>query len=467
MNLKQYLIAFLLMYGGMIYAGPVTTIRGSIQGASGYEVRLLTWADQVTYIEKKLATSPIDAMGNFNLITDLKSTTYAFFAIGNLRADILLEPGAAYEIHFEDYPSLSILETRNLLLQKESLAYTFLKQEDDKINDLSAGVEQMYNSFLSKHYMDIYLKRTSVTEAFLDSFFLKFGTVKHPWIQKMVDYKTAILKMSAYKITPEMAYNLWISDRDFEYHHPDYMDFFHQVFDHYLTTSLKNYTYDELIHTINNQGSYRALSELVGRDTLLRDELIREMVILKCLGELYHNRYFHQDQVLKILSFIGATSKFPEHRIIASNTIFQLTRFNPGKMAPDFSLPDEQGIPHSISHYKGKYLYLMFYTSNCVPCLAELTYLASIYQELAPDLDVLAVGLDPNPDKLWKTVEQQKFPWKTVHFNQDFELLDRYMIRNYPFFILIAPDGSFDTYGARQPSSQFQPWFEEVVLKQK
>lgn len=460
-------ISVLLILTLTVSGKAFTTIKGNIRNANGYQIRLLTWSDQVSYMEKKLASAIIDTSGNFNLITELRTTTFAFLYIGHIRADILLEPGKAYILQFDDYPPVSYLETRNLLLQKETIGYTILNQSADDPNIAVADATTMYNQFLAKHYMDLYLKRYAVVDAFIDSFFLKFGSDNHPFVRQMVDFRIAALKLTGYKVNLEQAHTMWLKDKDFDYDHPDFMEFFNQLFSNYLTTRLKHYDFSELKAIINDQGSYFALSELMGRDTVLRNELLREMVMIKSLGELYHHRDFKEEQVLRILQHISYTSKFREHRTVASNLIFLNTRFNKGMVAPDFQAPDRQNKVHGLSQHRGKYLYLVFFAANCVPCLSELTLLTSQYNDLKDHLEVVAISLDPDTSKLWRIADQYRFPWPVLHFNGDFELTDRYHIRNYPYFILIAPDGTLENYQARIPSNHFKAWFEETLLKKR
>jgi thiol-disulfide isomerase/thioredoxin len=464
---RSTLIWLLFLCSLAANAGVITTIRGTIEGANGYQIRLLTWADQVTLIEKKLASATIDAQGRFNLIADIQTTTYAFFAIGNVQGDIILEPGQAYEIAFDPYLSLDELETRNLILQREKLGFRILNEPTGGLNGVVQEASRMYNQFLANHYMDLYMKRYTVVDAFVDTFFLRFGGYTNPWIRQMVDYRIASLKLSGYKVSIEQAHDLWLNGVDFDYDHPDFMDFFNQLFSNYLTTRLKHYSYQDLKDLINNNKGYFALSEMVGRDTVLRNEVLREMVIIKGLGEILNHKDFEGSMVLNLLQQINATSKFREHRLIASNLIYLYTRFNKGAMASDFSLPDQAGLFHQLPLKQGKYLYLVFYMSNCIPCLSELQMLQSIYPLLKKELEVVAIGLDPDQEKFWRVTARQAYPWPVLHFNNDYELTDRYNIRNYPVFILIAPDGSFESYSVRQPSAQFKPWFEEVVLKQK
>lgn len=441
-------------------------VQGTIRGASGYPARLIVWEDQISFTEKKVSSCTIDSAGRFNLVVQTGLFSYAFIDIGNARATILLEPGRQYNLIFNDYPTLQWLETRNLFLQNEPLPYTITGEiPDSDPNSLMQQINSDYSRFLAKHYMDVYKKRTEVINHYIDSFFLKYGSISHPFIREMVDYKIAMLKLGSYKITPEQTYDLWLRDRDILYYHPDYMEFFNQVFDNYLTTRLKHYSYSELKTVINEKGSYFALSEMIGRDTILRNEQLREAVLLKGLGEIYHNRDFSRENIQKILSYIASGSKFPEHRTIAGNLLGSFTRFNPGTTAPELNLRDSAGNNITIGQYRGKYLCLVFFTSNCIPCLSELKMMESYYQDLSERLQVLAVGLDPDSGKMARNLSGYRFPWTTVHFNHDFDLTDRYQIRSYPFFILIDPEGKIHTYGTRAPSAQFREWFEEITQK--
>ena len=44
----------------------------------------------------------------------------------------------------------------------------------------------------------------------------------------------------------------------------------------------------------------------------------------------------------------------------------------PGKLAPDFNLPDQSGISHRLSEYRGKWVVLYFYPKDMTPgCTTE------------------------------------------------------------------------------------------------
>jgi peroxiredoxin len=67
-----------------------------------------------------------------------------------------------------------------------------------------------------------------------------------------------------------------------------------------------------------------------------------------------------------------------------------------GEKAPDFSLPNHEGKPVSLSDFRGQRVLLVFYPSDFSPVCSDQL---SIYQEVKPSLDdaglqVLGVSID-------------------------------------------------------------------------
>lgn len=64
--------------------------------------------------------------------------------------------------------------------------------------------------------------------------------------------------------------------------------------------------------------------------------------------------------------------------------------------APNFSLPDESGKPHSLSDYKGKWLVIYFYPKDDTPgCTVEACGIRDARDELTKlDVQVLGVSAD-------------------------------------------------------------------------
>jgi cytochrome c biogenesis protein CcmG/thiol:disulfide interchange protein DsbE len=67
-----------------------------------------------------------------------------------------------------------------------------------------------------------------------------------------------------------------------------------------------------------------------------------------------------------------------------------------GKMAPDFTVSDGTSSVH-LASYRGHVVLLNFWATWCDPCLVELPSLLQLHRD-QPNLDILAVSIDEDPD---------------------------------------------------------------------
>ncbi|MDE7330907.1 MAG: redoxin family protein [Lachnospiraceae bacterium] len=66
--------------------------------------------------------------------------------------------------------------------------------------------------------------------------------------------------------------------------------------------------------------------------------------------------------------------------------------------APDFSLTDQYGNPHTLSDYKGKTIFLNFWATWCPPCKGEMPEIQEIYEDYGENgSDVIVLGI-ASPD---------------------------------------------------------------------
>jgi cytochrome c biogenesis protein CcmG, thiol:disulfide interchange protein DsbE len=69
-----------------------------------------------------------------------------------------------------------------------------------------------------------------------------------------------------------------------------------------------------------------------------------------------------------------------------------------GKPAPQFVRNDLDGRPVDLAALRGKVVLLNFWASWCGPCLVEMPRFAAWRRDLAPNLTVLSVSMDDEPE---------------------------------------------------------------------
>jgi thiol-disulfide isomerase/thioredoxin len=134
--------------------------------------------------------------------------------------------------------------------------------------------------------------------------------------------------------------------------------------------------------------------------------------------------------------------------------IKKLKTGSPGSVAPGFTSTDINGIPLSLSDFKGKkYVMLDFWASWCVPCRKGNPHLIALYNKYKNQgFEIIGVASDDTKPEAWrKAVDQDQIGiWKHVlsglkrtatGYDRSSAIGEAYGIHTLPTKILIDKDG--------------------------
>lgn len=116
------------------------------------------------------------------------------------------------------------------------------------------------------------------------------------------------------------------------------------------------------------------------------------------------------------------------------------------RTAPDFELPDMNGKRVRLSQFRGKVVFLNFWTKTCNPCLEEMPSIAELARigQGRGDFVVVTVSTDEGPDAVRDTLKvilngDPPFP---VLFDPESEIVNgKYGTRLFPETWIIDPKG--------------------------
>lgn len=121
-----------------------------------------------------------------------------------------------------------------------------------------------------------------------------------------------------------------------------------------------------------------------------------------------------------------------------------LENVQPGKTAPNFSLPTPEGDMLSLESLRGQYVLLDFWASWCPDCRKASPLLVELHDEYkAKNFTILSVSIDEDRERWLAAIEKDGLNWHHVITENAWssEVAKTYALRWVPTSFLIDPDG--------------------------
>lgn len=445
--LLTYLVFLFFVLGAVAQK---STISGYIPGAENHEIRLVSYAELITYTENILDRTNIDSTGYFSFEIEIKGIHYCILDLDFYSSGIFIEPGNDYTIFGDTIQEISPYKA---FYEKGDLSYQIDSLRNSDMNFLISEFNHAYNAFILENFDAIYRGRNKTPiKTFRQEVQQKYADIENNYFQDYIKYKIASIELVAASFKKPALFNEYFVDKPVQYFHVEYMQFFNQYFDQYLSSQSNSVTYNDLVSTINDQNSYGALLDSLGKDTLLINEVIREMVLMKSLVELYNNPKFLKQNMISILNQLATTTAFQEHKIIARSIINELSKLESGTLAPQFTLTSINDSLVSLSDFQGKPVYLSFLATWSSACLGEYKLLDSLYFKYGSDIEFITISLDKNKEIISQYIDDKGYEWLFLYNGTHYDIINSYNVKTFPLFVLISEDGRVLQYPAYKPS---------------
>ncbi len=442
-----------------------TTITGYAHGAEGLKIRLITPSDYISELSEIIDETTIDSLGSFNLKTSINETRLAQLQIDNYKGEIYLEPGSSYSIKIlplnfkEDVKESPFLNRKRLEIE-------FVDADTNELNQQISKFNELYNDFLLKNFNTL---NNSRNKAKIDSLQHKlailFSTNQNTFLNKYILYKIAELEqMSRVKSTKRL-YADYILNQPVMFNHVEYMYFFHQLYEKFFfngTHALKTEDIKQLII----EKDYNSLMDSLGKDSLVRNEVIRELVFLKGMKELYYTNAYNNEHIVDMLISFSRTTKFKEHKLIALNLVTSFNILKVGNKAPDFKLKTINDETYTLASFAGKYTYIGFFTTWCAACMAENEAIVELKKKYGEHINFVSISADKQILNLKYYLEKQKYGWIFLHYGNNYDLLEKFGIFTYPVFMLLDANGNIVSNPALKPSENIDNEFKVLLKKE-
>lgn len=225
----------------------------------------------------------------------------------------------------------------------------------------------------------------------------------------------------------------------------------------YLQAKLSNLSgmeWDKLPKATRSNSDYPKVQMQV-IDQAFTNEKIKEVLRYMVISD--HLNYSGVNGIQPLLEKYQQTATLPFYKNKLQKMYDEWAHLEKGKTAPDFTYPDLQQTLHSLSDYRGKYVYIDVWATWCGPCLAEQPALAKIEETYKDNPNIVFMGVSTDQNKpAWENMLNDR-KLKGVQLlagnASQAGISKDYNISGIPRFILVDKAGNIINANAERPSS--------------
>ena len=329
--------------------------------------------------------------------------------------------------------------------------------DSTELNALIFDYQQQYNKlFLMED--NRYLSRPlmfRLADSLEKLCYSRYAKITNDYFRSYVIYSIASVNASVSR-GEKYLINSYILNRPIQYKHYEYMQFFNTCFTGYLNTIAARQKGQSLYHIINVRADYGTLLDFVREDKFLTNDTLRELVILKNLWNFYYSSDFEPDAVENIVTQLHLKTTIKEHKAIASTMLAYFNKMQVGSAAPGFSARNKDNTVSSLGAYKGRWVYLNFFSTKNIESLKEMPKIATLKKKFGDKLVFLSICLDDSVNTYKNYLRTNpKFDWP-IWFSNDKSFTktakDNYFVTGTEAYFLINNFGYLAQSPALAPS---------------
>lgn len=484
---KKLIVVFLILVPSTVFADMVT-LKGNAPEYEGVTISFLKFSDQITYTEKELCSTTVDENGNFECSFGCEETIYVFIHLGVYEAFLFAEPGKTYEIILPEFKEKSLADELNPYFKPTNYHLGILNSSENELNYQLAFFDEIYAMMGSKELYQIYDKIREIDDenkmndvdtvysaeayqkivnnstayisnnlknidvsAEINKVDSLFSEVDNKFFNDFKRYKFALYQSVSADQKMKSISDEYYLNNEILYENPAYMELFNMVYDEYFLYFGRTDSGRKIYSDINKLKSISALEKTLGNDSVLSNDTLKELVILKCLHDEFYNDKFSRSAMLTVLDSLAMQTKVPKHKFIAGNIREKVTKLMLDYRPPEFELYDKDSNLISLESFKGEYLYLGFCTTTSYACIKEFAMLESMYEKHKDHFEIVIISMDESIPQMKRFVEMKNYSFRFLHYGNQSDVFKDYDIRAFPTYYFINKEGKLALTPAPSP----------------
>jgi len=442
------------------------TIKGKADSTLiGKEVVLSDYSDYITYTKVKESSDIVDKNGFFELKIQSNITKPVLINIENLVGKIYIQPNFVYGIFFPGKDSL----TDNQEGTETLVDIGIYGKDSTELNALITDFNNQYNNLFTRR-KDMYLspaKMNMMFDTFLVTTQKRYKNNHNSYFKSYVNYSFADFYSSISK-NEKILYKQFISNKTIMYSNYEYMKYFNIHFKGYLKAFASTKSGGNIYNSINSLADYKDLQNQFRADLSIKNDSLRELVILKGLYDFYYSADFDKRQVQSVIEQLQRETTIAEHKKIATQILQSIYQLQPGALAPDFTAKDKKGLLVDLSSYKGKHIYLNFFSAQSDVSLKEMQKIIDLKKKFNDKITFISVCLDDSVKSYRDYLKTNpKQDWIILYNDKNSTAKTNYYIKGLSGFFFINPNMQLAQSPALMPSEGIEYKFNALFRPKK
>ena len=477
MPLKSFLL-LITTFTTLFLFGSKTVIKGNVKDFDNQEITVYSYTDYFSENIKTIGYTNISQTGTFSFEFDCEEIQKVYLKIEDKTTWFFTQPGMVYNISlsYNEKANKQRVYDKQLSLNFNFPAPTELNQEIKKFNN-------KYDAFFDENYT-LFVKRDRSVEPKIRAFKTKMlseaENIKSPFVKGYIKYTIAILENSidvSYQDnktgknslnTKANIYTEYLHNKPILYNSTEYINFFKTFF----KTEMKDLTLQvsglDISKAINEQASFLSLTKALSKYPFLETKEFKELFAIYGLLTISNDKYFNKDNIIKMLKEANSTSAYLQQKIIAAELINDLTKksLSKGSKAPTFELMNAKGEEIALSHFKGKPIYINFWSTWNIPSQKEMKVMEQLYKKYGTGIEFVSICTDNDFEKMTTFLAKNPtYKWSFLHLGNNHKLLEAYEVKTTPAYYLLDNDLTILKAPAGRPGGTAERATEDNIEK--
>ncbi|MES2800032.1 MAG: hypothetical protein V4638_08445 [Bacteroidota bacterium] len=414
------------------------TVKGYAPTYVGATIEFNQTEDYITMREKSLASTTVKADSTFEVTFFVDETKKIALRSNKNFTSFYVQPKAKYDIYlpakdqYEPFrPQGNKVEVTFFDLDSTDINYkilSYLRWQDNYIGnyyylknvkplEFATKVDE-FKEMVQKQY------KSDTTDFFFKTF-VRYNIASLDNIQN-------IAERNRYE-----KYDFYLKTYPVSYQNDAYMAYVNSFFEK-MTPRLHEETNNKMYQAIL-KSSPTLVMKALGSEYTLSNLRLREMVMIKTLGENFYSDQYPQTNILAILDSVANKSLFEGNEPLARNMIIRLTDLVPGGKTPEFAFTNSKKETKTLGDYKGQYIYFHFMNPEGIKSTLEIEPLVKLHAQYKDDITF--VTFISNENKALAEEFANKIPWESVVVGIDHAMIKKFKISSFPQYVLIDETG--------------------------